>query len=137
MSKVIVCGGRDFQDYELLRSKLNDHNNAYGIDEIVSGVCDSGEHTFTRTDGTKVYGADGLGEKYAEEKGIKVTPFPADWKKYGLSAGPRRNKQMAEYLNDEEDWCISFWDKKSKGTRDMISQAEKRNINIHKIYYNQ
>ncbi|MBE6806372.1 MAG: DUF2493 domain-containing protein, partial [Ruminococcaceae bacterium] len=66
-------------------------------------------------------GADAIGERYAQENGFKVEKYPADWEKYGRSAGPRRNKQMAEVSN----YVICFWDKKSKGTKSMIECAKR------------
>ena len=35
-------------------------------------------------------GADRLGERYAKEKGFQLRRFPADWNRYGKSAGYRR-----------------------------------------------
>ena len=53
-----------------------------------------------------------LGERYARENGFRIERYPADWKQYGKSAGPRRNMQMAEAGDD----IICFWDGKSRGT---------------------
>ena len=66
-------------------------------------------------------GADAIGERYAKENGFKVEKYPADWETYGRSAGPKRNKQMAEVC----DYVICFWDEKSKGTKSMINYAIK------------
>ena len=76
-------------------------------------------------------GADIIGERYAEENGFTVEKYPADWKKYGKSAGPIRNEEMAEIC----DYVICFWDGKSKGTKSMIEYAKKYNkpIRIKKI----
>ncbi|MBR6510506.1 MAG: hypothetical protein IKT38_07870, partial [Clostridia bacterium] len=52
-----------------------------------------------------------------------VEKYLADWEKYGKSAGPIRNKQMAEV----SDYVICFWDEKSKGTKSMIDYAKKLN----------
>ena len=65
-------------------------------------------------------GADALGERYARENGFKVERYPADWDTYGKSAGPRRNKQMAEVC----DCAICFWDGQSRGTASMIEFAK-------------
>ena len=46
----------------------------------------------------------------------RIERYFADWEKYGKSAGPARNKIMAEKV----DYVICFWDGKSKGTRSMI-----------------
>lgn len=107
MFKLIVAGGRDFNDYDLLKSKLDKLLSNKTHVEIVSG---------------KARGADSLGEKYAKEKGYKIKEFPADWGKYGRAAGYIRNKEMAEYA----DGCLCFWDGKSKGTKHMIDLVEEK-----------
>ena len=40
-------------------------------------------------------GADKLGEQYAKEMGFMVHYFPAEWERYGKSAGYIRSLQMA------------------------------------------
>jgi hypothetical protein len=93
MIRVIIAGSRNFNDYKLLRSKLDFLLQNYNLNdiEIVSGTAK---------------GADQLGEMYAKEKGISVKRFPADWDKFGKSAGVMRNKQMAEYATHS----VCFWD---------------------------
>lgn len=73
-----------------------------------------------------------LGERYALENGFEIERYIADWAKYGRSAGPKRNKQMAEV----SDYVICFWDGGSKGTKSMIEYAKKYNkpIKIKKIF---
>lgn len=125
--KIIVAGSRSFNDYRLLEVVLNVCIFFTKETIIISGSCESGVLTFTRSDGTKVYGADGLGERYGKEKGIPVEYFPADWNKYGKSAGPIRNEEMAKYA----DGCIVFWDGKSKGSADMIKKAKKNKLILY------
>ena len=117
--RVVIAGCRDYNGYDEAKKYIDfclfnvrKENNIV----IVSG-CASG--------------ADALGERYAEENGFKVEKYPADWKTYGKSAGPKRNKQMAEVC----DYVICFWDEKSKGTRSMIDYARKldKPIKIKKI----
>jgi len=72
-----------------------------------------------------------LGEHYAKEKGYKITQFPANWKRYGKAAGPKRNQEMANYA----DVLIAFWDGKSRGTKHMIELAKNRNLKIKICYY--
>lgn len=112
--KVIIAGGRDFTDYEILR-KYCDHILQNQIEvEIVSGTA---------------RGADQMGEQYAREKGYPVRQFPAEWDRLGKSAGYVRNGEMAEYA----DALIAFWNGQSKGTEHMINLATKHNLKI-KIY---
>lgn len=108
--KVIIAGSRDFNDYNLLSSICNIEIKN-DCTEIVSGTA---------------RGADKLGERYAEENNIPVKPFPADWDKFGKSAGYIRNEEMAKYA----DILIAFWDYQSKGTKHMIDLANKYNLKV-------
>ena len=118
MIRVIIAGTRTFSDYDLLCERVDDLLAKCKDKEIeiVSG-------------GAK--GADALGERYAEEHGLPCKVFPADWDKYGKAAGPIRNKQMAEYA----DACIVFWDGKSRGTNNMITEVRGRQCETCIFYY--
>ena len=117
MFKVIIAGGRDFKDYDLLKTKLNKIlSNINTQIVIVSG---------------KARGADSLGERYANEMEYKIAEFPANWDKYGKRAGYIRNEEMAKYA----DACVCFWDGKSKGTKHMIDLADKHNLKLRVIRY--
>ena len=69
-------------------------------------------------------GVDSLAKVWAEENGLPITEFKADWKIYGRGAGPVRNQKMAEYA----DALIAVWDGESRGTKNMISLAKKLNL---------
>lgn len=121
-TKIIIAGGREFKDYPLLKKEVHEFI-FHKLDlefkdkvEIVSG---------------KAPGADSLGEEYAREMQYPVKEFPADWKTLGRTAGPVRNRQMAEYA----DACIVFWDGLSRGTQSMISEAKKAGIILSIIRY--
>lgn len=117
--KVIIAGGRYFDNYELLKQKADFFlSNKRTTHEV---VIVSGHAT----------GADSLGERYAAERGYKVELFPADWNAYGKSAGIRRNKQMAEIANA----LIAFWDGQSRGTKNMIDEASARHLPTKIIIY--
>lgn len=76
-------------------------------------------------------GADNFGEIYARTHGYALMIYEAKWKEYGKAAGPMRNKKMAE----NADALIAFWDGKSKGTANMISEAEKHKIKVCVVRY--
>ena len=116
MFKLIVAGGRDFDDYQLLKNKLDKLLQNKTEVEIVCG---------------KAKGADTLGERYAKEKGYLVKEFPAQWDKFGKRAGYLRNEEMAKYA----DACVAFWDEKSRGTKHMIDLAKKHKLKIRVINY--
>ena len=116
MIKVIIAGGRDFHDYSLLESMCDLAFKRYGQIEVVSGCAK---------------GADELGERYANERGHLIKRFPADWDKYGKSAGYRRNNEMADYAGA----LLAFWDGSSKGTQHMINLAKNKGLAVKVISY--
>ena len=87
MFRVIIAGSRDFCDYQFVREKMD--RLLSNVKEPIAVVCG------------KARGADTLGERYALERGYEVLPFPADWKRYGRSAGYRRN--VSEAAGSEPD----------------------------------
>jgi hypothetical protein len=118
--KIIIAGGRDFNDTGLMEKKIT-----FLLSELIK-------------QGTKVVivsgtarGADRLGEAYAVRHGLEVKPYPADWNKYGKSAGYKRNEQMA----DIADGLIAFWDGKSRGTKHMIDTARRKGLQVKVINY--
>lgn len=125
---VIISGGRGYTDYATV-CKVADKKLAakHPHIQIVSGACPTGAHTYTRPDGTMVYGADGLGERYAAERGYPVIYFPADFKALGKKAGPMRNIKMAVFAHA----LIAFWDGSSNGTGSMVEAARGRSLKIH------
>jgi hypothetical protein len=72
-----------------------------------------------------------LGEKYAKEEGFDLEIYPAQWDKYGKSAGFRRNEQMAKIA----DALIAFWDGKSHGTKHMIDIMNEKNLQVKVVEY--
>ena len=118
--KIIIAGGRDFNDYTLLTKVCNEAIPRMAGDStpvIISGGA---------------AGADSLGEQYAQENGIAIERHPADWKKHGKAAGPIRNAEMAACA----DFLIAFWDGKSRGTQNMMMNAVKKDIPCIVVTYN-
>ena len=117
MFKVIIAGGREFNNYHLLKHKCDIYlKDVEGPIQIVNG---------------QARGADALGGRYAEEEDHYMEAFEADWDKFGKSAGYRRNEEMAKYA----DALIAFWDGKSKGTSHMIELAEKYDLVVRVVRY--
>ncbi len=78
-------------------------------------------------------GPDMIGKYWAEENGIKVQEFPADWDRHGKAAGPIRNREMAEYA----DALILFWDGKSAGSSNMKLEMQKRKKPVYEVIFNE
>lgn len=124
--RLIIAGSRDFNDYGLLKREVD----AFLFDEVVLN------HYPDLTEEIAVIeivsggarGADKLGEKYADGRGLPVKVFKADWDGKGRGAGYIRNEEMAKYAN----YCICFWNG-SKGTKHMIDLAKKHNLGLKVI----
>ena len=58
-------------------------------------------------------------EEEARKRGLDCMIFPADWKKYGKSAGFKRNKDIVVAA----DLVVAFWDGASRGTQNTIKLA--------------
>lgn len=118
--RVIIAGGRDFNDYALLKVKC---------DKILASKGQT--HNIVVITGA-ARGADSLGEQYARENGYAIDSRPADWNAHGKSAGFIRNVQMA----NSADALIAFWDGKSHGTKHMIDTAINKGLEVRTIIYN-
>jgi hypothetical protein len=115
--KTIIAGSRDITDTNTLLLAIADSGWKSEITEVVCG---------------KARGVDTLGEQWAKSHGIPVKEFPADWETHGKSAGPKRNRQMAEYA----EALILVWDGKSRGSANMLQEAKKRGLKIHQHIVN-
>lgn len=112
--RVIIAGGRDFDDPALLHKTC---------DELV---------TLPATVLTGcARGADHIGELWAIGNGIPVERYPAEWDRFGKSAGYIRNKEMAAAA----DVLICFWNGSSKGSKHMIDLANAAGLQVHVIPY--
>lgn len=72
-------------------------------------------------------GADQFGERWANETGLEVKQFLADWDKFGRRAGPLRNKVMADHAHG----LLAVWDGSSRGTASMIELAKAAGLRIY------
>lgn len=112
--RVLVCGDRNWTDRTLIRDRLS---------QLPTG-------TVIVQGGAR--GADRLAEQVADDLGFVVENYPAEWDKYGRSAGPIRNREM---LDTRPHLVIAFHDdlSKSKGTKDCVNEARNRNITVEVI----
>ena len=114
-SKVIVCGSRSISDKQYIFEALDKLLKDYDDVEIISG---------------HARGVDTIAEAYAKERAIPLVVFSADWEQYGRAAGPIRNKEMLQFAMSAEPLVISFWDGKSRGTKNMMLLALKAGIAV-------
>lgn len=119
MFKVIITGGKEFEDYGLLKRKCDYYlNNKIKNDDVI--VVSGGEE-----------GADMLGEKYAAERGLAVERYVPNWDRDGKSAGYKRNNIMA----DTGDACIAFMSSYGKNTiaKNIVSVARNKKLLVREV----
>jgi len=112
--KVVVCGGREWSNRKAIFTRLYDLPSD---SIVVEGGC---------------HGADTMAREVALDLGLEAVTFWAAWKKYGPSAGPRRNIKM---LDTGPGLVIAFHDdlSQSKGTKHIVGEARKRGIETEVI----
>ena len=111
--RTIIAGCRTATDFQDVQKAIED--SEFDISVVISGAA---------------RGADKLGEEWAARNNISIERYPANWDKYGRSAGPIRNGEMAKVA----DALIALWDGQSRGTKNMIETAEKKGLKVH-IHY--
>lgn len=113
--KIIVAGSRVICNRKLVFDIIG--QSKFQIDGVIEG---------------EALGVDTLGRKWAESKGIEILPFPVtkdEWRRYGKSAGMRRNERMAKIA----DALILIWDGTSSGSRNMKELMQGKLIEEHVI----
>lgn len=113
--RILVCGHREFDDWDLLNTTLSPYLE-YWISNPSDLVIIEGE----------AKGADFLARVWAKYNGVSYEAYPADWNTYGKGAGPIRNKQML--TEGKPNLVIAFLAKGSTGTKNMIDQATKAGV---------
>lgn len=107
--RVIVCGGRTYNDKSFLDFFLDSFHSIYTIDTLIQG-------------GAR--GADSLANEWAKQRNIQMVEFPAKWKEFGKIAGILRNLQMVE--EGYPDYVVAF--PGGKGTGHMVKLAKSLDI---------
>lgn len=110
--RILICGSRDWADGALVGRRMS---------ELPAG-------TVIIEGGAR--GADTYARLCAEALGFEWVPFEADWRRYGLAAGPRRNAQMLAEGKPDLVWAFHDAWEQSRGTKDMIEKARKAGVPV-------
>lgn len=110
--RVLVCGGRDYDDHERINSTLD---RMYG--PLSDGDNYRTSQTTIITGGAR--GVDTLANNWAVRAGCNTQVFPAKWEVHGKAAGPIRNRQMLH--EGKPDIVVAF--PGGRGTKDMVRVA--------------
>ena len=113
--RVLVCGGRDFSDRELLNRTLDQYAKSHVIDAVIEG---------------NSRGADRMAGFWARKHGIDNLKYPPDWDRYGPAAGPMRNQEMID--DGKADVVIAF--PGGRGTEDMVRRSREAGIEVIEVW---
>lgn len=113
--RLIIAGTRDLTpSIAFIHDAFRLFNIPGPVTEVVSGGA---------------FGVDLEGEHWASHMNLPIKRFLPDWDRYGKSAGPRRNKQMAEY----GDALLLIWTGESRGSASMKREMEAQGKPVFEI----
>ena len=108
--RILVCGGRKYDNYQRLAEVLGSWKPTH----IICGGAP---------------GADYMASNYAVGCKIPQSVFYADWDEHGNKAGPIRNQKMLD--EGRPDMVIAF--PGGRGTADMVRRARKAGVNVIEV----
>lgn len=112
--RLLVCGGRDFDNYALVCAALLAVHKKHYITFLIHGGAP---------------GADSLADRWAKENGLHVDVFRALWNKEGKAAGPLRNQRMID--EGKPTAVVAF--PGGRGTADMVARAKAAGLPVWEI----
>lgn len=112
--RVLVCGGRNFNDPLTLGSWLGGIQKNQGISLLIEGGAP---------------GVDRMAREFAKWKGIPFKTFEADWRKHGPAAGPIRNGLML--ADGQPDLVVAF--PGGRGTANMVDLARRAGVRVLEV----
>lgn len=114
--RVLVCGGRDFNDRDFIHNTLCELNESRGpFTCVIHGAA-------TGADSEAMIWT----QMMATVQPIKHLPMVADWRSHGKAAGPIRNQRMID--EGKPDLVIAF--PGGRGTADMTRRARTARLEV-------
>ncbi len=108
--RVLVCGSRNWKDGERILNIIKTFPKGTVI--IEGGA----------------RGADTIAKLSAIKCKFEYEEYPAQWDKFGKSAGPIRNKQML--VEGKPELVLAFRMPNARGTQNMIDQATEAGVPV-------
>jgi hypothetical protein len=114
MTRVLVCGSRDWDDQFAIWCVLNGYAaDGFGVTVINGGAL----------------GADRIARKWATLNGHPCETYKANWTVHGKAAGPLRNALMLADGKPDIAWCfVTKPLEKSRGSFDMVKRLKAAGI---------
>ncbi len=118
--RVLVCGGRDYSDFDRVKAVLDEYAARAGMLRTVLTIIEGGAS-----------GADRLAALWCDmnPSNLHHITEPADWSAHSKAAGPIRNQKMIDEHNPH--LVLAF--PGGKGTADMVRRARAAGIEVREI----
>ena len=110
--KILVCGGRDFNDYKAASEAFSE------LIQPHDAVCSGGQR-----------GADKLAKRWCQQEGVAFFECEAQWYKFGKPAGYIRDAWMLKFF--EPDLVIAL--PGGIGTANMVRQATSASVEVREF----
>ena len=110
--RVLICGSRSWADYDAIEILVKSFEKST---VVIQGMC---------------RGADLMAKNAALKHELAVEDYPAEWERFGKSAGPIRNAQMLEEGAPDIVYAFHSDISRSKGTKDMVEKARAKGIPV-------
>ncbi len=108
--RILVCGGRAYENYE-------------HVQRVLDGLLQQ-HPKFTLVEGG-AHGADTLARTWAQNRNLTFETYIANWQRDGRAAGPIRNELM---LSTGIDLVVAF--PGGRGTNHMVSIAQRDGVPV-------
>ncbi|MFL7901590.1 DUF2493 domain-containing protein [Azospirillum argentinense] len=115
--RVLVCGGRDYQDHKAVFAALDRIHGEREIGVVIHGAC---------IQRGMLSGADRWAEAWAQAREVPYWGFPAPWNAEGNRAGPIRNARMLE--KGKPHVVVGF--PGGRGTNGMLRLAREAGVEV-------
>lgn len=112
--RVLVCGGRDYDDLETVLQVLDRLHEQTSFSCVIHGAA---------------RGADTLAGLWATQNDVPVEAYPAAWSRYGRAAGMIRNEQMLR--EGKPDLVVAF--PGGTGTAAMVRIARRVGVRVEAV----
>jgi len=115
--RVLVCGGRDFDDAGLMITVLDRLHTEKSFTVLIHG---------------NARGTDRIADDWAWRRGVPREPYglpQGEWDEVGKKAGLLRNQRMLD--EGKPDLVVAF--PGGGGTKDMVRRAVEARVAIHEV----
>lgn len=112
--RVLVCGGRDYDDATMVCGILDGINRSTPISILIQGGAS---------------GADMIAREWCGTREVPYDNYGADWNAHGRAAGPLRNQRMID--EGKPDLVVAF--PGGRGTADMVRRARMAGLDIVQV----